>query len=69
MPPINAAYLAHLRVICEHGSRPAVWDGMGPDPTLPERVARRLEQMRLIERRGDYWFPTREGKHAVGRVK
>lgn len=69
MPPVNPAYLAHLRVICEQGSRPAVWTGLGPDPTLPIVVAKRLEGFGLIIRRGDRWLPTRAGKLAVGRVK
>lgn len=69
MASVNIAHLPFLRLICEQGSRPAVWTGIGPDPTVPVGVAKRLESSGLIVRKGDDWHPTREGKLAVGRVK
>lgn len=64
---VSEAHLPHLRVICEHGSRPAEWCGMGRDDAVPVQAAKRLEQAGLIVKVGTRWHPTAKGLHAVGR--
>lgn len=69
MRAINPAHLAFLKIICDYGSRPASWCGMGADPSIPAPVAKRLEGLGLIVKKGDRWWPTRAGKLACGRVE
>ena len=58
----------YLAALCRAGALPIVWDGAKPNRTLPDKVAKRLEQMGLIERRGADYVPTQSGRHAVGRA-
>jgi hypothetical protein len=63
-----AHLLPFLEALCREGAKPIAWDGAKPDRTLPEKVAKRLEQMALIERRGRDFVPTQAGRMAVGRA-
>lgn len=64
---VNEAYMAYLRTIVDAGSRPAVWDGMGRDDSVPEKVAKRLEVAGLIRLNRGRWIPTLLGLRACGR--
>lgn|GEM_PF-5451677 len=65
---LDDAHKPYLDALCRDGARPVEWDGSKPDRTLPEKVARRLEQSGFIERRGQDYVPTQAGLRAVGRV-
>ena len=64
----SAAHLPYLRVLCERGSAPVAWMGTGRDDSLPQKVARRLEEGGYIQQSGAWWVPTDKGRHAVGRA-
>lgn len=63
---VPAHILPYLDALCRDGARPIAWDGRPPDRTLPDKIAKRLEQSGLIERRGLDYVPTQAGKRAVG---
>lgn len=65
---VPAHILPYLDALCRDGARPIEWNGQKPDRTLPDKIAKRLEQSGLIERRGPDYVPTQAGKRAVGRA-
>lgn len=68
MADVMPGHLPYLAALCRDGKRPIEWDGSKPDRTLPPKVAKRLEEARMIERKGNDWVPTMAGRHAVGRA-